>query len=457
MEKQKRKRSNIIIKILSLIVIAVVIVSVLVIPCYASYITSGYIYSLGVPITVEIGGVSGEYTTYKYLINGYNEVYTNGGNVSAMLDDSYITNSYNFPSGMQFIDHKVISLIDDSFSGNRGEYIAYDYEIYSNTMGDQEILARQYAYVEGWDQSRLVSELRTAYENYDFYETSVSHINVPKYNVEIPLDYNTMGFDYLPTTFYYTFYGLYSPYNSILDGISPRFTCSFYFTQTDIEGELVTTEYIFRNVPLNSRYYRVINHHYNPSGDPVNPNNVPYRTTEDFIANRVASAVYGLTLYSLEFDFKGIEDYIKEQLEYSSTLGVINDLSFYVDFDIHDENGFYLPVLNDIDILDYYNHYRSIPCYSFGTVNDRVFVTDPYFPDIVGTKNLVNAHVQKYSHYTEYEIVELREFNLVSWLGDTLGGIFDIELIGTITLSQILYVTIGLGLVIVFLKVFSGG
>lgn len=54
------------------------------------------------------------------------------------------------------------------------------------------------------------------------------------------------------------------------------------------------------------------------------------------------------------------------------------------------------------------------------------------------------------------------EFNLVNWLGDTVGGILDVPLIGNpdgayISIGTILYVCVGAGILMLLLKLFAGG
>lgn len=56
-----------------------------------------------------------------------------------------------------------------------------------------------------------------------------------------------------------------------------------------------------------------------------------------------------------------------------------------------------------------------------------------------------------------YEPVSLEDFNLVSWIGNTLGGVLDVELIPGISITTILVVVIGLGLLFIILKFFVGG
>ena len=53
--------------------------------------------------------------------------------------------------------------------------------------------------------------------------------------------------------------------------------------------------------------------------------------------------------------------------------------------------------------------------------------------------------------------VSLNNFNLVDWLGDTLGGVFDIDIVGNISLGDVLSVTIAVGFVMLVLKFFAGG
>lgn len=56
-----------------------------------------------------------------------------------------------------------------------------------------------------------------------------------------------------------------------------------------------------------------------------------------------------------------------------------------------------------------------------------------------------------------FQKVSLDNFNLVSWLGDTIGGVLDVPIIGNVSLGTVLYVCVGLGLAFVILKFFVGG
>ena len=53
--------------------------------------------------------------------------------------------------------------------------------------------------------------------------------------------------------------------------------------------------------------------------------------------------------------------------------------------------------------------------------------------------------------------VSLNNFSLVDWLGDTIGGVFDIDIVGNISLGDVLSVTIAVGFVMLVLKFFAGG
>lgn len=57
----------------------------------------------------------------------------------------------------------------------------------------------------------------------------------------------------------------------------------------------------------------------------------------------------------------------------------------------------------------------------------------------------------------EVVTVDFSAFNFVEWIGDTLGVIFDIDLIGPISLSDILLVVVGVFVVIMVLRIFAGG
>lgn len=56
-----------------------------------------------------------------------------------------------------------------------------------------------------------------------------------------------------------------------------------------------------------------------------------------------------------------------------------------------------------------------------------------------------------------YEVVDFEDIDLTSWLGNALGGVFDVPLFGGITLGTVLGTCIGIGLAIFILKRFSGG
>lgn len=48
-------------------------------------------------------------------------------------------------------------------------------------------------------------------------------------------------------------------------------------------------------------------------------------------------------------------------------------------------------------------------------------------------------------------------FNPISWLGDTLGGIFNVDIFVVFSIGDILLVAIGCGFVLLILKFFAGG
>ena len=48
-------------------------------------------------------------------------------------------------------------------------------------------------------------------------------------------------------------------------------------------------------------------------------------------------------------------------------------------------------------------------------------------------------------------------FNPISWLGDTLGGLFNVDIFGSVSIGDILLVAIGCGFVLLILKFFAGG
>lgn len=56
------------------------------------------------------------------------------------------------------------------------------------------------------------------------------------------------------------------------------------------------------------------------------------------------------------------------------------------------------------------------------------------------------------------EVVYLdNTFNPITWLGDTLGGVFNVDIFGSVSIGDILLVAIGCGFVLLILKFFAGG
>lgn len=439
MEKKMKKRNKIIGKIIILTLMLNLIICCCVLPISAAYISSSTSYSVGIPFNVYLGdiGVNGA----SYILNGYNRVYTNGTTASQMLDDVYMNNSYQ-PYDARYIDTKVTE-----FTRNGGRY---DYSQVSFAYGNQELVVLQQAYAESLNQQETYMLLRDVLADYEFLDNNMAHIRTPTIEVEPNLFIADMSPEYLPNIYYFTVFGDADYYGAV-DSL-PMVNFSYDLVEMDEYGIVSTNTYSV-NARVSSDYFTIINH-----------NSILENTAHEYIEETYVSMAYafnyGVSLYSCYFDMNYFYDYLLEN--HLGDYGVSN-FKFYVYFDIYDyETGFLEEWLNNENILGYVSsRYNSLPFYSFGFKNYGVIGYDfanSISPVNNSTIEIINNQYLKNVGEVQYEVVTFEpDFSIIEWLGNTVGDVLNIEIFGYVTFAEVLYVVLGLGLFIAFLKIWSGG
>lgn len=150
--------------------------------------------------------------------------------------------------------------------------------------------------------------------------------------------------------------------------------------------------------------------------------------------NSVYDFCYGCETYNVVLNGEAIQ-YLCEE----NDIDVLTDISIVMGLDIATDNR---------QFRDYYDEWGSYPVY--GT---EIF----YYGVAPDTQNHHNQSVINYLRSTSGSELPNANVTLLSWLGNTIGGVMDVDLFGTFGLGDIMYITVGLGIFIAFLKIFVGG
>lgn len=103
----------------------------------------------------------------------------------------------------------------------------------------------------------------------------------------------------------------------------------------------------------------------------------------------------------------------------------------------------------------------------YGTENSKIleyYNACGSYPKIGGAVKYYNASPYTQSWHYERVLSDANESNndgapafSLNWLGNTIAGVMDVDLFGTFGIGDILFVVIGIGIFIAFLKIFAGG
>lgn len=133
--------------------------------------------------------------------------------------------------------------------------------------------------------------------------------------------------------------------------------------------------------------------------------------------------------YSVDYDVTYIENLLDE------TVLTFDGSEHFVDDYINVLNRTYAPGRDRI----------TIPCHAVYT-HKQVLYDNP-----------TDLAVEFLSNYVTIDEPVVLPDNFLSWLGTTIGGVLDVDILGSISIGDILYVAIGCGFVLLILKFFAGG
>lgn len=216
-----------------------------------------------------------------------------------------------------------------------------------------------------------------------------------------------------------------------LDAVGIDYYYKFFVKGYSIDenGTIVNKETTINSSEDTNRYYTQF--FYDTTLEPANYSDTGISITDMIIFYDEA---YGLTtkrlyLYTGDLMSRIVEDY---------GIDVVTDISFRFGYEMITDN----PV-----IVDYYDVVGSYP----------IIGSSHYYYNVVPyTMDKHISSVMQYDRYGYGGISQANEFSL-AWLGDTIGGVLDVDLFGTFGLGDILYCVIGIGIFIAFLKIFAGG